>query len=36
LYTPPVTSWKPVAPEVLAPTARRQSPKVRLVTGMKS
>ncbi len=36
LYTPPVTSWKPAAPEVVDPTARRETPKVCLVTGMKS
>jgi hypothetical protein len=36
LYTPPVTSWKPVALEVSALTARKQGPKAQLVTGMKS
>ena len=27
LYTPPVTPWESVAPEVGVPTARRQPPK---------
>ena len=36
LYTPPVTSRKPVTPEVGGSTARRQPPRVGLVTGTKS
>jgi hypothetical protein len=36
LYTPPVTSWKLVLPEVTDSTARGEVPKVRLMTGMKS
>jgi hypothetical protein len=36
LYTPPVTSWKLVTPEVGVLTARRQLPRVGLVTGTKS
>ncbi len=35
-YTPPVTSWKLVTPEVGLLTARRQLPKAGLVTGTKS
>ena len=36
LYTPPVTSWKLVTPEIGDPTVRREPPKVGLVTGTKS
>ena len=36
LYTPPVTPWEPVIPEVSSLTARRALPKVGLATGVKS
>ena len=36
LYTPPVTPWEPVIPEVSSLTARRTLPKVGLATGVKS
>ncbi len=36
LYTPPVTPWEPVTPEVSSLTARRTLPKVGLATGVKS
>ncbi len=36
LYTPPVTSWELVTPEVGALTVRKQLPRVGLVTGTKS
>ena len=36
LYTPPVKSWKSVTLEVAGLTARRQAPRVGLVTGTKS
>ncbi len=35
-YTPPVTSWELATPEIGDPTARREPPKVGLVTGTKS
>ncbi len=36
LYTPPVTPWESVTPEVSDPTARRELPKVGPITGVKS
>ena len=36
LYTPPVTPWEPVIPEVSCLTARGALPKVGLATGVKS
>ncbi len=36
LYTPPVTPWELVAPEVAEVTERSQAPKVRPMTGVKS
>ena len=36
LYTPPVTPWELVMPEVSDPTARRELPKAGLITGVKS
>jgi hypothetical protein len=36
LYTPPVTSWELVMPEVGERTVREQPPKAGLVTGTKS
>ena len=36
LYTPPVTPWESVTPEVSDPTARRELPKAGLITGVKS
>ena len=36
LYTPPVTPWESVTPEVSDPTERRELPKAGLVTGVKS
>jgi hypothetical protein len=36
LYTPPVKPWKLGVPEVAFPTARREAPKVKPVTGAKS
>ena len=36
LYTPPVTPWESVTPEVSSLTARRALPKVGSVTGVKS
>ena len=36
LYTPPVTPWESVTPEVSSLTARRALPKVGLMTGVKS
>ncbi len=36
LYTPPVTSWELVTPEVGGLTYRKQPPKAGLVTGTKS
>ena len=36
LYTPPVTPWEPVIPEVSSLTVRRTLPKVGLATGVKS
>ena len=36
LYTPPVTPWELIAPEVGEVTARSQPPKVRSMTGVKS
>jgi hypothetical protein len=36
LYTPPVTPWKLVMPEVVTLTFWRRTPKVELVTGVKS
>ncbi len=36
LYTPPVTPWEPVIPEVSSLTVRRALPKVGLATGVKS
>jgi hypothetical protein len=36
LYTPPVTSWELVTPEVGDRTAREELPKVGLMTGTKS
>ncbi len=36
LYTPPVTPWESVTPEVGSLTAMRTPPKVGLMTGVKS
>ena len=36
LYTPPVTPWESVMPEVSDPTVRRELPKAGLITGVKS
>ena len=36
LYTPPVTPWELVTPEVSDPTVRRELPKVGPITGVKS
>jgi hypothetical protein len=36
LYTPPVKPRKSAAPEVVTPTVRGQTPKVRSVIGAKS
>ena len=36
LYTPPVTPWESVTPEVSDPTVRRELPKVGPITGVKS
>ncbi len=36
LYTPPVTPWESVTPEVSDPTARRELPKAGPITGVKS
>ncbi len=36
LYTPPVTPWESVTPEVSDPTARRELPKAGSITGVKS
>ena len=36
LYTPPVTPWELVMPEVSDPTARRELPKAGSITGVKS
>jgi hypothetical protein len=36
LYTPPVTPWKLVIPEVITLTIWGRVPKVELVTGVKS
>ena len=35
-YTPPVTPWESVMPEVSDSTERRELPKAGLVTGVKS
>ena len=36
LYTPPVTPWESVTPEVSDPTVRRELPKAGPITGVKS
>ena len=36
LYTPPVTPWESVTPEVSDPTERRELPKAGRITGVKS
>ena len=36
MYTPPVTPWESVMPEVSDPTARRELPKAGKITGVKS
>ena len=36
LYTPPVTPWEWVSPEVVSLTARRATTTVRFMTGVKS
>ena len=36
LYTPPVTPWELEAPEVGDLTVRKEPPKVKPVTGVKS
>ena len=36
LYTPPVTPWEPVIPEVSSLTARGTLPKVGPIIGVKS
>jgi hypothetical protein len=36
LYTPPVTPWELVVPEVGVPTFGREPPMVWLITGVKS
>ena len=35
MYTPPVTPWESVTPEVSDPTVRRELPKVGPITGVK-
>ena len=36
MYTPPVTPWESVMPEVGDLTARKEPPKAGLITGVKS
>ena len=36
MYTPPVTPWESVTPEVSDPTVRRELPKAGPITGVKS
>ncbi len=36
MYTPPVTPWELEAPEVGDLTVRKEPPKVKPVTGVKS
>ena len=36
LYTPPVTPWESATPEVSGLTAKKELPKVGLITGVKS
>ena len=36
VYTPPVTPWESVMPEVCDLTVRKEQPKAGLITGVKS